>query len=171
MRITREIREHQKMMTVAHNSHSKSMNSYASFKVNNRETGQDLVQSTFLKTWRYLIKGGQINLMKPFLYHILNQLIIDEYRKRKTTSLDALLDKGFEPSFDTTERAINILDGKAAMLLVKKLPEKYASVITMRYSKELSLKEMSAITGQSRNTTSTQIHRGLAMLKKLYKRN
>lgn len=32
--------------------------------------------------------------MKAFPYHVLNNLIVDEYRKRKTASLDDLLEKG-----------------------------------------------------------------------------
>jgi len=38
----------------------------------------------------------------------------------------------------------------------------------MRYVKDLSLKEISLITGQSTNATAVQIHRGLEKLKLLY---
>jgi len=146
------------------------MHAYASFKVNSRTTGQDLVQDTFIKTWGYLVRGGKIDLMKPFLYHVLNHLIIDEYRRRKTSSLDVLIEKGFEPSFDYSERISNIFDGRTALLLIQYLPEKYEKVMRMRYVQNLSLKEISLITGQSRNTVAVQAHRGLAKLKKLYDR-
>lgn len=156
------------LITKAHLEHEKAMNSYASFKLSNSATGQDLVQDTFMKTWSYLVKGGKVHLMKPFLYHILNQLIIDEYRKRKTYSLDALREKGFEPSFDQTEKVINSRDGDAVLLLIQDLPPKYERVMRMRYVEGLSLKEISQATGQSRNTVAVQAHRGLAKLKKLY---
>lgn len=145
------------------------MNSYVSFKIRNPEVGQDLVQDAFIKTWRYLVKGGKIELMRPFLYHILNHLIVDEYRKRKNTSLDTLLEKGFDPKVDPSERLFNVIDGKSAMLLVKKLPDKYQEIIQMRYTQGLSLKEISDITGQTRNAVAVQVHRGLAKLRKLYK--
>jgi len=38
----------------------------------------------------------------------------------------------------------------------------------MRYTKDMSLKEMSVATHQSQNTMSVQIHRGLIKLKTLY---
>ena len=155
----------EKILTTAHNDYGKRMNSYAFFKVNSHATGQDLVQDTFVKTWAYLVKGGKIDLMKPFLYHILNQLIIDEYRKHKTSSLDALLEKGFEPSFDNAERTFNVFDGKTALLLIQHLPEKYEKVMRMQYVQNLSLKEISLITGQSRNAVAVQAHRGLVQLK------
>ena len=86
--------QHQALLTGAHNDYEKGLNLYAFFKVNNHGTGQDLVQETFMRTWSYLIKGGKIDVMKAFLYHVLNNLIVDEYRKRKATSLDVLSRKG-----------------------------------------------------------------------------
>jgi len=157
-------------LTEAHVDNVKRMNSYAFFKVNNHETGQDLVQDTFMKTWKYLVNGGKINLMKPFLYHVLNQLIIDEYRKHKTSSLDIILEKGFEPGSDPTERVYNVFDGKAALLLIRYLPAKYEKVMRMRYMQDLSLKEIALITGQSQNAVAVQAHRGLVKLKVLYNR-
>ncbi len=160
--------EWEKILSTAHSNFERGMNIHAFFKVSNPATGEDLVQDTFIKTWRYLVKGGQINLMKPFLYHILNQLIIDEYRKRKTSSLDTLLEKGFEPGFDHSEHIINTLDGKVAIVLIKYLPEKYKKVMQLRYEQHLSLKEIATLTGQSRNVVAVQVHRGLAKLRKLY---
>ena len=156
------------ILTLAHHDYAKGMNSYSFFKVHNHATSDDLVQDTFIKTWSYLTKGGKIDIMKAFLYHILNQLIIDEYRKRKTTSLDVLLEKGFEPSVDHSERIFNVFDGKAALHLIQHLPAKYQTVMRMRYAQDLSLKEISLITGQSRNAVAVQSHRGLEKLKVLY---
>lgn len=85
--------EQEGVLTIAHHDYERGMNSYAFFKVHNHAIGQDLVQDTFVKTWAYLVKGGKIDLMRPFLYHILNHLIIDKYRKHKTSSLDVLLEK------------------------------------------------------------------------------
>jgi RNA polymerase sigma-70 factor (ECF subfamily) len=158
----------QSILTVAHHDYEKKLKQYAFFKINNRATSEDLVQETFTKTWRYLVKGGNIEVMKSFLYHILKNLIIDEYRKHKTTSLDAMQEKSFEPSVDNSERLLNYLDGKAAALLMQHLPEKYKKVMRMRYVQNLSLKEMSLITGQSKNSVAVQVHRGLEKLKLLY---
>jgi RNA polymerase sigma-70 factor (ECF subfamily) len=92
---------------------------------------------------------------------------VDEYRKRKTTSLDALLEKGFEPSASYSGIPFNALDEKSTLLLIQRLPEKYQKVMRMRYLQDMSLKEMSLITGQSKNTIAVQVHRGLEKLKAL----
>ncbi|MCX6723728.1 MAG: hypothetical protein NT155_00960 [Candidatus Staskawiczbacteria bacterium] len=79
------------------------------------------------------------------------------------------MEKGFEPtSAGSPERFFNFLDGKASLLLISRLPETYQKVMHMRYIQELSIKEMSLITGQSKNSITVKAHRGLKKLKKLY---
>ena len=158
----------QAILTVAHHDYQKGLNLHAFFKIHDHTLGEDLVQDTFVKTWSYLIRGGKIEIMKAFLYHVLNNLIVDEYRKRKATSLDVLLEKGFEPSAGDSKRLFTLLDGKGALLLIQRLPLTYQKVMRMRYIQDLSLKEMSLITGQSKNTIAVQVHRGLRKLKLLY---
>ena len=157
------------VLTAAHLDYEKKLNMHAFFKVSDHNLGEDLVQDTFMKTWVYLVRGGKIDTMKAFLYHILNDLIIDEYRKHKTASLDAIMEKGFVPSGGVnSERLFNFLDGKASVLLIRRLPETYQKVMHMRYVQELSIKEMSLITGKSKNAITVQTHRGLKKLKMLY---
>ena len=155
-------------VTDAHGSFEPALSRRALYKTNDTETSQDLVQTTFLKTLQYLQRGGKIDIMRSFLNHVLNDLIIDEYRKNKPSSLDVLLEKGFDLNFDDRERTINILDGREAILLIPLLPKKYQSVMRMRYLQSFSLREISEITGQSENTVAVQAHRGLLKLKVLY---
>ncbi len=158
----------QETITNAHKDFQSGMQTYAFFKTHDSGVGQDLVQDTFVKTWKYLVKGGQIEVMKAFLYHVLNNLIVDQYRKRKTTSLDMLLEKGYDPSAGGNEKLFNFLDGKSAVQLIDKLPIAYQKVMRMRYLQDFSLKEMSKATGKSTNTVAVQAYRGLEKLKVLY---
>lgn len=161
--------DRQEELTVAHTDYNKALNAYAFFKVNDRALGQDLVQDTFMKTWNYLIKNGKIEGMKAFLYHVLNNLIVDEYRKKKhkQSSLELLMEKGFSPHTDESGRLANIFDGRKAILLIQYLPIVYQKVIRMRYVQELSLKEISILTGQSENAISVRVHCGIQKLKLL----
>jgi len=108
--------------------------------------------------------------VKAFLYHVLNNLIVDQYRKHKTSSLDVLLEKGFEPANLTSDsvRLVDILDGKSAVLLIARLPLTYQKVMRMKYVQDMSLEEMSIETGKTKNSLAVQIHRGLEKLKVLY---
>jgi len=161
-------KEQQDILTSAHNDFEKSLNARAFFKLHDHALGEDVVQETFMKTWLYLVKGGKIDLMRAFLYHVLNNLIIDEYRKRRTSSLDVLMENGFGPSTENSDQVINFLDGKKAIILIQRLPKMYRQVMRMRHVQDLSLKEISLITGQTKNSIAVQLHRGLIKLKLLY---
>lgn len=165
---SKQIRDRSKRMTLAHGEFQKGLTSHAYFKLNDQAMSEDLVQITFMKTWAYLVREGKIHLMKAFLYHILNNLIVDEYRKRRNLSLDLLIEKGYEPSVDPSESLIDLLDGKEALLLIQRLPKRYQAVMRMRYVESLTLEEMALVTGLSKNTVSVQAHRALAKLKALY---
>jgi RNA polymerase sigma-70 factor, ECF subfamily len=156
------------ILGVGYTDFSKALHRYARSKVSDNALADDLIQSTFLKTWVYLKRGGNIEMMEAFLYHVLKALIIDEYRRRKATSLDTLLDKGFDPVYDETNRLVDVLDGKQAAALIAQLPILYRDVMRLRYLEDLSLKEISVKTGQTKNTIAVQTHRGLEKLKVLY---
>jgi RNA polymerase sigma factor (sigma-70 family) len=156
-----------KIVTLAHQDFSKALNTHAYFRTSDHLIGEDMVQDTFVKTWAYLVKGGKIDQMRAFLFHILNNLIVDQYRKRKRISLDSLREKGFEPSVDDSERLTNQLDGQRAFLLLNQLSAKNQKILRMRFEKGLSLKEISLINKQSINTVTVQIHRALKKLRLL----
>lgn len=147
---------------------SKALHRYARSRVSDSELADDLIQSTFLKTWAYLKRGGRIEMLEAFLYHILKALIIDEYRKKKSISLDVLLGQGFDPTHDETARLANILDGKQVASLIAQLPTLYRKVIRLRYLEDLTIKEISIKTGQTKNAVTVQSYRGLEKLKVLY---
>jgi RNA polymerase sigma-70 factor (ECF subfamily) len=158
----------QLVMTAAHADFEKGLTRHARFRVSDSGVCDDLVQDTFMKTWVYLVKAGKIELMKPFLYHILNCLIIDEYRKKKSTSLDVMLDKGFEPGNDDFDRMVNLLDGEVAISLISSLPVAYQQIMTLRYVDDLSLSEIAEMTGQSKNAIAVKTYRGMEKLRELY---
>jgi DNA-directed RNA polymerase specialized sigma24 family protein len=79
-----------------------------------------------------------------------------------------MFENGFEPSFDSREELLNVMDGKVAMLLIARLPLKYQKIMRMRFTQNLTLSEISDITGQTKNSIAVQVHRGLEKLKAIY---
>lgn len=156
------------LFTSAYHTHSHELARYARSMVNDRELSEDLVQDVFVKMWMYLLRKGDIVSVRGFLFHVLNNLIVDRYRKHKTWSLDTLVEQGYEPRTDESDRLVDIFDGKIVFRLIDKLPHTYQDVLRMKYAHELSYGEISRLTGQQRNTIAVQVHRGLTKLKELY---
>lgn len=146
------------------------------FRLSDRERARDLVQDTFMKTWEYVRAGNVVHTYRPFLYRTLNNLIVDEYRKKKTASLDAMLeaddvDEGMFEDLKTgsLDALVSELDARRLVSLLPRMPEKYRSVISLRYLDELKPKEIAQVLGESENVVSVRIHRGLAWLRTHYK--
>lgn len=164
--------DHEGRFLEAFDEFSDALFRHAMFRLSDREKAIDVVHDTFTKVWTYVRDGHDITSYKPFLYKVLNNLIIDEYRKRKEASLDAIFEvEGVDESNfaelmqDDVESLVNQLDGKQAIALVEELPEQYKEVIIMRYVDGLRPKEISVLVEESENVVSVRIHRGIALLK------
>lgn len=156
----------------AFDEYSDALFRHAAFRLSDREKAIDVVSDTFAKAWTYVRDGHEIGNFKPFLYKVLNNLIIDEYRKRKEASLDAMfeaegVDEGTFVDLvgDDVESLINTLDGKQAIESLGELPDVYREVIILRYVDQLRPKEISDLIEESENVVSVRIHRGIALLK------
>lgn len=154
-------------LTEAYREHSDAIFRYCLFKISDREKALDFVQETYARTWQYLLNGNQIDNIKTFLYTTARHIIIDEYRKKKTLSLDDLVEGGMEPFEEIEEALYTSFDTKRVMEFVQKLPESYSSVIVMRYVNDLSVKDIAEIVNESENVVSVRIHRGLSKLREL----
>jgi len=145
---------------------------HATLRISDRERAIDLVHDTYAKVWTYVRNGHSVDQFRPFLYKVLNNLIIDEYRKIKESSLDALfeIDGVDEGSFDelsetTAEALAATLDGKKAFEVLEELPDMYREIIILRFVDELGPKEISELIEENENVVSVRLFRGLKMLR------
>lgn len=169
---TKNAGDHEERFLKAFDDFSDALFRHAVFRLSDREKATDVVSDTFAKAWTYVRDGHEIANFKPFLYKVLNNLIIDEYRKRKEASLDAMfeaegVDEGTFVDLvgDDVESLINTLDGKKALDSLGELPDVYREVIILRYVDQLRPKEISDLIEESENVVSVRIHRGMALLK------
>jgi len=156
----------------AFEEYSEALFRHAAIRISNRERSIDVVHDTFTKVWSYIRSGHQIDSYRSFLYKVLNNLIVDEYRKKKEASLDALMevdgvDEGSfsELSESTVEALAATIDGRKAFELLAELPEEYREVLIFRFVDELGPKEISVLIDESENVVSVRIHRGLKLLR------
>ena len=135
------------------------------FRVFDRERGKDLMQDTFMRAWEYIAKGEKVLNMRAFLYRVANNLIVDEARKKKEASLEKLQEEGFDPSTDDTQHWKNRIDSDRVLESLVHIDESYRSILVMRFVNDLSPSEIAEITGESANTISVRIYRGLKQLR------
>lgn len=142
---------------------------YSLFKVSDRDLAKDLVQETFLRAWNHVAGGGTVDNFKAFFYRILGNIIIDQYRKKKTVSLDSLTDAGFDIRVDEGGRVADMIDGKMAIEVIQRIPEKYREVIFMKYVQDMTNQEIAAFLKETENSISVKLHRGIKKIKEIFK--
>ncbi|KWW13054.1 RNA polymerase subunit sigma [Peribacillus simplex] len=142
----------------------------------NRQEAEDLAQEAFVRAF-VNIRSFNIDMkFSTWLYRIATNLCIDRLRKKKPDYyLDAEV-AGTEGLNMYSQLASNMAkpEEEAESLELQetiqeeimKLPEKYRSVIVLKYIEELSLKEISEILDLPVGTVKTRIHRGREALRK-----
>jgi RNA polymerase sigma-70 factor (ECF subfamily) len=175
---TDNVGDHETRFLKAFDEYNDALFRHAFLRVSDREKAVDLVHDTFAKVWSYLRGGYQIDSFRPFLYKVLNNLIIDEYRRRKEASLEQLLEQEGvdEGSFDelsesSAEQLAATIDGKIAFELLRELPEQYREVIIYRFVDQLGPREISELIEESENVVSVRIYRGLKLLRQKIEAN
>jgi RNA polymerase sigma-70 factor (ECF subfamily) len=175
---TDSVEDHETRFLKAFEEYNDALFRHAFMRISNREKAIDLVHDTYTKVWSYVRDGYNIEAFRPFLYKVLNNLIIDEYRKKKELSLDALLaQEGVdEGSFeDLTESSVEqmaaTIDGRKAFELLEELPDQYKEVILLRFVDQLGPNEISELIEESQNVISVRLHRGLKLLRQKIEAN
>lgn len=144
-------------------------------RLSDRERALELTQEAFLRAWEYA-QNEEIREFRPFLYRTLRHLIIDEYRKHKTVSLEGMVEAQENPDLEallppdegnTLEAAMSRFDGAQALAFIKELPDTYREVLLFRFVDGFSPKEIAEYISESENVVSVRIHRGLKKLRAL----
>ncbi|KXJ99048.1 MAG: RNA polymerase sigma factor SigV [Parcubacteria bacterium OLB19] len=167
-----KIESHEDRFLKAFEDYSDALFRHAVIRVSDRERAIDLVHDTFTKVWSYIRSGHEVDSYRSFLYKVLNNLIIDSYRKQREVSLDALfeiegVDEGSfsELSENSVDALAATIDGRKAFDLLKELPDVYREVITFRFIDGLGPREISELIEETENVVSVRLYRGLKMLR------
>lgn len=141
---------------------------YLVYLTGNRELAKDLFQETWI---RVLERGHQYDGQRKFstwLYAVARNLTIDHFRKKRTVSLDGLMEDEQHAPIDPCPLAWEhvawheLTEQINAALLG--IPAQYREVVVLRFKDELTLEEMVAVTGSPLGTVKSRLYRGLNLL-------
>ncbi|MBE4909693.1 RNA polymerase sigma factor SigW [Bacillus luteolus] len=141
----------------------------------NRHEAEDIAQEAFLRAYVNIHSYDTKRKFSTWLYRIATNLSIDRIRKKKPDYyLDAEV-AGAEglTMYSQVAADVSLPEDEVESLELQetiqkeilKLPDKYRSVIVLKYIDELSLKEISEILDLPVGTVKTRIHRGREALR------
>ncbi|MBI2609497.1 MAG: sigma-70 family RNA polymerase sigma factor [Deltaproteobacteria bacterium] len=142
---------------------------------NNKEIAEELFQESFLRIFSNIHKYSPALKFTTWMYSIVRNLCIDEYRKkkvRKVISLEDHLKKHFTHDLpDTSSKPVDVnLIHKERSYYVKqaieKLPHDQKEILILRETEDISFQEISEILGESVNTVKSRMRYALVNLRK-----
>jgi RNA polymerase sigma-70 factor (ECF subfamily) len=151
----------------AYDEHAAAIYRHCFFRVYSKEKAEELVQETYLRAWQYLRGGKRVDNLRPFLYRVATNLVIDHVRKHKESSLDALLEEN--PYAEPAVAGHLDMEAQAAFAEVRRalvhLEPSYREVITMRYLEDMDIAEIAEALGITANNVSVRLNRATAALR------
>ncbi|MBD7983745.1 RNA polymerase sigma factor SigW [Sporosarcina sp. Sa2YVA2] len=142
----------------------------------NAQEAEDIAQEAFVRAYVNIHTYDQKRKFSTWLYRIATNLCIDRIRKKKPDYyLDATVPgtdglnmySQIAATGDLPEEEIERMETQDRVQYeISRLPDKYRTVIILRYMEELPLQEISDILELPLGTVKTRVHRGREALRK-----
>lgn len=140
------------------------------FRLSEREICLEITQEVFMRYWDNISSGKEIQNDRAFLFTISRNLIIDYYRKKKSASLDEIIEVA-EDSLsilsDTTQNTELSSEGRFFLEKIDELESGDRQIIYMRYVEDLKPKEIAEVLGLNSNVVSVRINRAVEKLRNI----
>jgi len=167
------VQEIEKFFVETYNRESDAIFRFCLMRTSDRNVAIDFTQDTFMRFWKTLASEKVIQNHRTFLFTIARNIVIDWYRKKKSFSLEALVEnainEGRSAGLMLVARENVETEVEAAFLvrMIRELPEPYSNAVYLRCVEELKPREIAEILGESANVISVRISRGLGQLREL----
>ena len=127
--------------------------------VKNEQEALDVVSESTYKALNSLNKIREKKYMKTWFYKILINESITAIRKKKNFVYDTQIIENITEDIEDKDQILDLYNS------IDRLPEKYRSVIILKYMKELQIKEIANTLEINSNTVKTRLKRGVDKLK------
>ena len=169
-----EVHNTKQKFTEIYNREADSLFRYCFLRVHDRDKAIDIVQDIFTELWKAYHTNEHIRNERAYLFTLAHNRIIDWYRKKKTDSLDVLLDNGNDSRpFDYPDEKTHLhimfsAEAKRVLEAIETLEPTYRDVLYLRFAEDLSPQEIASILDSTASIVSVRITRGLEKLREQF---
>ena len=154
--------------------HMDQLYGYAFYLTGDREEANDLLQETYLKAFRFFDKFEPGTNAKAWLYRIMRNTYINEYRRiqrlpevleyDEQISAYQMLPQPYDVTNDLREKIDKQMFDDDITLAIASLPEKFKSVIVLRDVEDLPYEEIAGVLEIPIGTVRSRLHRARGLL-------
>lgn len=155
-----------------YDEHAGSIFRFCFLKTGSRETAEDLAAEVFVRLWDAMRReAGKtaprgIGSPRAYIYKIARNVVADYYRGARIRTVE--LEEGMlppSPEKSAEEAADLNLETDRIRRALSHLREDYQNYVIWRYLDEMSVREISHLTGKTEESVRVGIHRALQALK------
>ncbi len=132
---------------------------YCLWHAPNPQLAEDAAQETFLKVIRFFDRYTHKGKFRPFLYRIAANTCVDLWRKERDQDIP-LEEMTMEPVYEDSELAAVEL-----RQLIRGLPSDLQEIVVLRFSQDLTLREIGQILNLPLRTVQSRLRAALKQLK------
>jgi RNA polymerase sigma-70 factor, ECF subfamily len=152
--------------------HTDVLFNYALYLSGDREQASDLLQETYLKAYRFFDKFEPGTNAKAWLYRIMKNTFINEYRRTHRQPDMVEFDEQISPYQMSSSEGMNDLRDKMESGMfddemagaIAALPEKFKSVVVLRDIEDMPYDEIAAVLSIPVGTVRSRLHRARSIL-------
>lgn len=140
-------------------------------KTKDRGEAEDIAQETFVRAYRSLNTLKNPDKFGSWLYNIAFRLCIDWHRRRSSrrmaVSFEELIERGADPYNEDNAADQRALEERKDELnkALEGLSDHYRLVITLRYMKHMSYREIADHLQEPEGTIANRLHRATRLLR------
>jgi len=139
----------------------------------NKEEAEEVSQDTFIKIYKYLPKFKGDSKFSTWIYKVAYNTCLDRLKKNKRQQNTVAIDEYTEHQVKTIDSALDKIEEQEKQQAIKKclelLPSQDSFILTLYYFEELSLDEISKITGLKPNNVKVKLFRSRKKLATILK--
>ncbi len=148
-----------------YDQYARRIYSFVYYKVMHKETAEDLTSQIFLKAIEhYSNYEASKGAVSTWLFSIARNAVTDHYRRYK---IEASIEDAWDIGFDERlpEKTDALMKNERLRTAMQKLSAKEREILTLRFWKGLSFREISEITGQKESAIKMSCGRSIKKLK------
>ncbi|GIO29239.1 MULTISPECIES: RNA polymerase sigma factor [Paenibacillus] len=153
-------RKMEKLLTRCIKEHKENVYRLAYSYVKNKEDALDIVQDSIYKAMTHIEGLKDPEAVKSWFYRIVVNTALDFLRRnKKVRTMDhetiEIYASGAEDDYANFDLNRTL----------EELPEKYRSVIVLRYFEDMKIDEVAAVLGENVNTVKTRLYQALRVMR------
>ncbi|APO46980.1 RNA polymerase subunit sigma-70 [Paenibacillus xylanexedens] len=153
-------RKTEKILTHCIIEHKENVYRLAYSYVKNKEDALDIVQDSIYKAMTHLELLKNPDAVKSWFYRIVVNTALDFLRSnKKVQAMDHEMIETYSPGTEDTYTDIDLKQ------TLESLPDKYKSVIILRYFEDMKIEEVAAVLDENVNTIKTRLYQAHQLLR------